>query len=72
MKNINNCAKIASLNLVVSDVGTFCPYIKESDSGYVGCLEFDSLEELQRTIKTLQLLLKMWKVKKEKDYENKN
>lgn len=54
MKNINNCAKLASISFSYKDYG-FTLGIN-GDSGYVGCLEIENKEELNKLIDLLKEL----------------
>lgn len=54
MKNINNCAELSQISFKYKDYGMAFGI---SDSGYVGCIEIESEEELKRLIDAFNELL---------------
>lgn len=54
MKNINNCAKLGFISFSYKDYGLGLEI--DDGNGYVGCLEIESREELNRLINLLKKL----------------
>lgn len=54
MKNINNCAKLAAISFSYKDYSF--GFGIEDGNGYVGCLEIENKEELNKLINLLREL----------------